>query len=1177
MMKAPMFWPTRDAKHAGILDIGLIGGAIYDPDHNSWKFARESEGFYYTSSSPLTQMLSRERPWDPLPHSRWGQLKQPRYMPKFNTEITQSMNFLTTRNPLDWLNDLSVQENLAESMYEDAVLSYYDPYQGNLCSVGNFAGLPVVVTPSGLTGSDLSVDLVNHKPYQQPPFTLIRPKSSLLSFLSPILQTALPSLESKNKMDEQILIRTRESITIVTPQNSIPLQLSRIMPEHICIAGSIASKPANCRDNTIHATISPYIPNTYALVGEEGRIAIWTRGNTGQNLRSTTSAHYSQDTPDNNVMLIRKRDGASDNQDDPWRSCIWTAHPSNLIVTSRTNMELIDYRGPTATVSLFQLRNGESIQALQENNVSAINPFYTYVATSHQIACVDQRFPKRPLISTAHQMGRTMPCGLKAMDIVTEDSQYTTVLTWDMRNAGITAYNFLHGSSEGLEAEISAMSGGAQELPSFHTHAQYTNTSELRNPLKRSDFKAAFGDRMYHAVKPPLMGLAVLPTSALIVDNENNDDPSNQRPTVTLLGTDSDIKFSVIQYAATGAVYAQEIDMIKKQDGMDVSLMDQILKSGNKLAIDIAQNTMEIEGDKGHSEVGEEQQLQIVKEIFDTSESYVAPWKKGVKEAQIEADKPVVTELEVREHIKIDVSQLMEGLREYLLLDREVDQDSIDLEVKVNEAIEFIKRSAPSVTMYEVLHAIRCSHLPIATREAVSQEIQNQVTLSSLIITTQKYIIKHNVIRAWPSLDHDISATIRHSPEATVETIQNYLEQLYPHPKPHVLGPTSKSQSTWNHRNDKGKQNTKCSCSKDNLESELNGTNVWPSQESRQIRASTIRRMAQELALATTVIVKNMEPIEQVTREDIVGSSDDVTTAAMTAVKTERQLKFKYLFQETKNDSFVPPDVRLSVRAQGVLDEWYSGDITKDFVYANNDGDMEDDIDTGIVTEEVKLAQAEALKRRRAKLEKKENKLRGARMQDPSYNISAKGSYSQPTTGIVAEDDQLFTSTMVADEDGMFSAPMIQSASQLRRNIITKSRSQQLVRMSNTSASSAADTTITSNLFSFSQPTVIGSSKGGFSSNSQPNLKEEWMETSPTGYLSHPTRQVPGAVKETFNTFSASQNLSQEIAASQSQTQDVLFAASQPVPGTFANKRIKGTTIDPNSKPKKKKIRTQGF
>lgn len=43
-MTAPMFWPTRDANHAGILDIGLLGGAIYDADSNSWKFARESEG-----------------------------------------------------------------------------------------------------------------------------------------------------------------------------------------------------------------------------------------------------------------------------------------------------------------------------------------------------------------------------------------------------------------------------------------------------------------------------------------------------------------------------------------------------------------------------------------------------------------------------------------------------------------------------------------------------------------------------------------------------------------------------------------------------------------------------------------------------------------------------------------------------------------------------------------------------------------------------------------------------------------------------------------------------------------------------------------------------------------------------------------------------------------------------
>lgn len=75
--------------------------------------------------------------------------------------------------------------------------------------------------------------------------------------------------------------------------------------------------------------------------------------------------------------------------------------------------------------SLFELREGETFQALQEDNVSSLTPFYTYFATSHQIVCVDQRFPKRPLISTSHQMGREMPCGLKTMDTTAGGSGYS--------------------------------------------------------------------------------------------------------------------------------------------------------------------------------------------------------------------------------------------------------------------------------------------------------------------------------------------------------------------------------------------------------------------------------------------------------------------------------------------------------------------------------------------------------------------------------------------------------------------------------------------------------------------------------------------------------------------------------------------------------------------------------
>lgn len=94
-----------------------------------------------------------------------------------------------------------MQEGLAESSYDDFALSIYDPFQGNVCVASNFIGLPVVATPAGPTGSDLSIILVGHKPTEQPPFTLIRPKSTLQSLLSPILQIAAPPLSFKDKAD----------------------------------------------------------------------------------------------------------------------------------------------------------------------------------------------------------------------------------------------------------------------------------------------------------------------------------------------------------------------------------------------------------------------------------------------------------------------------------------------------------------------------------------------------------------------------------------------------------------------------------------------------------------------------------------------------------------------------------------------------------------------------------------------------------------------------------------------------------------------------------------------------------------------------------------------------------------------------------------------------------------
>ncbi|KAG0377694.1 TATA box-binding protein-associated factor RNA polymerase I subunit C [Mortierella sp. AD032] len=1202
-MTAPMFWPTRDARHAGILDIGLLGGAIYDPDRNSWKFAREAEGFRYTSSSPLTQMLPRERPWAPQPSGAWRKLRRQagkeNSFTSNNPALWQSIEFLSSNNPQEYLYNSAIQDSLAENAYEDFVLSIYDPFQGNACAVANFVGLPILATPSGPTGSDLAIILVDHKPNQQPPFNLIRPKSTLLPFLSPILQIAAPSLNFTNKADEQILVRTRESITIVAPQATVPQQIARMQPEFIQTVGRMPSKSPQCQDHTIHAAISPYIPNTYALVGEHGRVAIWTRRSNDS--ASGTTRHQAQAQGTNATLsIIREHDASYEELEDSWRRCIWSAHPSNLIVASRTEMELVDYRGPTAMTSLFQLRAGETIQALQENSVSELTPFHTYVATSHQIACVDQRFPKRPLISTAHQMGRDMPCGLKTMDTTVDGSRYTTVLTWDMRNAGITAYNFSHGS----EAEPPAMSGGAQELPSFHTHAQYTNTSELRNPLKRAEDKAVLGHRMYQAIKPPLMGLALLPTSVL---SDDDDDGGASQSSVASEAQDVS-KFSVLQYAITGAVYAQEIDMVKRQESGHDSLSDQVLTSGNTLAINIAQESTRDAGEASDDYSDEDSEdlarkLEMLTKIIEASEGCVAPWKRGVKEDQAKADKPDCTGKEVREHIKVDVRNLMASLRTLLLKDRETNPTFIDLESKVNDAMEFIAKSSTSVTIYNILDEINCVHLSLATRNAIAQQIQNKLELDPYFASTNHLIVRHSIITAWPYFDHDISTTIRGS-EATVDRIRRYLEQLYPLPKPRVLdlegvsdGEGSESGSQFN-RKSKSRQK---SMPLDAQEEEDDVDHfVWPSRESRQIRETTIRRMAQELALATMVIVKTMEPgpddgpvaaaqITSTSTETAATLTETITTPTTTTTtgtaSTKPPFRFKYLFQNTQSGSLKPLTANVSVRAQKVLNEWYTGDITKDFTYHNvavASDDEEVDVDEALRTQE------EALIKKRVRRERKEEKQRGARMQDSSYNINAKGSASQPTIGgIITQESTFSSSQMYADEDGMFSAPVVVSFSQPHK-IRTQPSGQ-----SKAKPSTAATTTSTMAIpFSFSQPAFIGS--GGATSSSSKRSSSQSVvkieQRSPVHSKSQPaglfftattTKQEVESTAHRSQSLSSSQDgpsSSLPPSFSQSSQQGVFFsaAASQPVPGPFATKRIKGA-FDPSSKPKKKKIRTQGF
>jgi hypothetical protein len=104
---------------------------------------------------------------------------------------------------------------------------------------------------------------------------------------------------------------------------------------------------------------------------------------------------------------------------------------------------------------------------------------------------------------------------------------------------------------------------GAQELPSFHSHTQYTNTDALRDPLKCWNHQLRADRVLQQATKPPLLGLAVLPTFALEDENEESQDlHQNMQNTRTTIVS----RFSLEQYAFTGAIYAQDMELRTKRD-----------------------------------------------------------------------------------------------------------------------------------------------------------------------------------------------------------------------------------------------------------------------------------------------------------------------------------------------------------------------------------------------------------------------------------------------------------------------------------------------------------------------------------------------------------------------------------------------------------------------------------
>ncbi|KAG0254662.1 hypothetical protein BG011_005606 [Mortierella polycephala] len=1177
-------------------------------------------------------MLPRVRPYEPRSIESWPQepFKSQLFMPPPKS-LRNDVPYLATAYMEDGMQGDILREALMDAGHEDYALSYYDPFMGNVCATGNYVGLPIVATPSGPTGSELSIALAQHKESQQPSLNLLAPKSTLIEFISPICQIATPPSGSTVASDdnEQILVRTRESVMIVMPPVGVPTKLSRIQPDYVQVADEISTRPFSCKDKTIHAAICPYTSNLYALVGDRGRVALWTRPPTGSSshgMDRNNDFNFGDDGGDSDgviqhrrrrlkpatnpsssyhadergelgtsrktyedscsISIVRKEDSSGQTSEDPWANCTWGASPSQLLVASRTGVDLLDCRSTVTQTSLFRPRTGETVRAIQEDRLS-LAPFQTYIATSYQIACIDQRFTKRPVLSWAHNMGRAMPSGIKAMDLVSDGSGYTTVLAWDNRNADITAYNVSLGSHD-REPEALSLMGRAQQLPSFHSHAHYTNTSSYRDPLKRRAYDTRPNGQLQQAMKPPLLGLAVLSSASLTGEHTVHSDDVSEEGMAEQLGC---TKFSLLQYSLAGAVYAQDIELRTKQEveSMESDIpRDSILSADYHLGggdVDIAADNILSSKLAQDLTLGQElDEIQAIDAMIKAAEGHVARWKREVKEAEALVDQPTGSVEEVWTHVELNLTSLLASIRTYLLTDREQNSKEVDIEEKADEAMAFIMAAKSSLSMHDVLCGIRCSNLPWKEREAISRQVQDAIEYSPYGTTDAGEIIHRRVIRrpldaaAPQGIDQSLTKGLA---DLCIPSVNRLLDNGV----------------------DVQQEEASIEVSEENMGEPVGEELIWPSDEAYDIRTRTIQRVAQDMMLATTVVVRSLEPQESTTATNDAGLNTNQQSYST----------FQYLFQDALSTETSPaaPKVTLSTRSRRIWDEWTVGEDPTSYVFrplAATQGELnssEEELD-----QEEQREREERLMALRRKREKRENKGSKARKNDPGYNINAGGSASQPVgMGIVVEDHDrpsFLTQFGTVDEDGMYSLPTIASASQIKaRSGVQrpKAASSSLpVGKKSTGRPRASQTNVGNSggsgrggggsseslqrLSSLGIPLSMDRVKFQASFASEDASQKLWSTSVPS--QSQQVDEVSASqIMDRDNLFSASQGLfsaSQGWSQNESQSQesggDFMWGASQPVRGAFANRTGVSTGVDSSAKKKKKKKntnRSQGF
>ncbi|KAF7723127.1 hypothetical protein EC973_002357 [Apophysomyces ossiformis] len=266
----------------------------------------------------------------------------------FGTALGKAQEVLRSRVDLAFCPPTVLRDEMIEDNRIAQDTENYDPYKGNLFDIFQLAGTEYIAFSAGDRSSELYTKIIG--------------------------------------------IRTLAGIAIlrITKRETDGLE-AQIVRQFIPVKESVSERQCTL----VHLTMSPYNENEYAVVGDNGYLALFDlRRNEYQHERDITaeSFGYVQET------AYSQR----------WRSCAFGATARTLIVTSPNKVECMDARSST-----MKRRTIYEPQPDQRIYVLAM-PFFPYrnhiyIATTDEVLLLDARYPGQPIARWAHHMNTVPP------------------------------------------------------------------------------------------------------------------------------------------------------------------------------------------------------------------------------------------------------------------------------------------------------------------------------------------------------------------------------------------------------------------------------------------------------------------------------------------------------------------------------------------------------------------------------------------------------------------------------------------------------------------------------------------------------------------------------------------------------------------------------------------------